>query len=424
MTKDEFLRLLKQGAGRAVLFLQDHEDAPYRDLILYACTHNLAYDSQCEDRCPEYFLDLIAATKDASYYRDRLLASLLAPLEDEDEIQMFEIARLLAERGDKGARSAMYSAFARTATAENWYCTEDLILLDGLPALLFVTGPLAALDTKEEASLIDSWIEIVEKRLGKADAWREMEREAAQNPVLASWLEAARTWRIERRQDRSDKRKRPPITYAEIKQLIENNSGRQPRYVLGKWGQKADAEALAQAASDLLAEIEPERLLCYLYIFARTPFPAEPQKIIALAEHQDERMVWAALKAAENITHSAVREFALESIAAKQHFDFVVKMLTNNYRAGDEAIVCDLVNTPLEHFDHHRMGIDARDFCKTHPGERAVHILTRLYRNSFCSLCRYDVVEQLIALNAVPDWMREECRYDAEADIRTMASKL
>jgi len=35
------------------------------------------------------------------------------------------------------------------------------------------------------------------------------------------------------------------------------------------------------------------------------------------------------------------------------------------------------------------------------------------YEHSPCSICRSDAVEVLISINSLPNWMREECKYDA-----------
>ncbi|MGB8648588.1 MAG: hypothetical protein WCF84_25350 [Anaerolineae bacterium] len=42
----EFKRLIDAGHGRPVRYLQKHDAAPYRDVILHACLHNTSYDRQ------------------------------------------------------------------------------------------------------------------------------------------------------------------------------------------------------------------------------------------------------------------------------------------------------------------------------------------------------------------------------------------
>ncbi len=45
LTPDEFARSLVSGRGNAVLHLQTHDAAPYREVILNACLHCVAYDA-------------------------------------------------------------------------------------------------------------------------------------------------------------------------------------------------------------------------------------------------------------------------------------------------------------------------------------------------------------------------------------------
>ncbi|HZO87451.1 MAG TPA: hypothetical protein VFB38_03865 [Chthonomonadaceae bacterium] len=109
MHAQQFQALLAQGLGRPLLYLQSHDARPYREVILYACTHDLRYDHQCEDSRAPYLFDLIQRTGEADFYRQRILSSLQNPAEDEDIYQMVGLAYLFAQQGDTAARSMMYS---------------------------------------------------------------------------------------------------------------------------------------------------------------------------------------------------------------------------------------------------------------------------------------------------------------------------
>jgi hypothetical protein len=50
----------------------------------------------------------------------------------------------------------------------------------------------------------------------------------------------------------------------------------------------------------------------------------------------------------------------------------------------------------------------------------AERALLLLYENGPCALCRHGVVEELIAINRFPDWMRAECQYDAYSETRKL----
>jgi hypothetical protein len=49
--------------------------------------------------------------------------------------------------------------------------------------------------------------------------------------------------------------------------------------------------------------------------------------------------------------------------------------------------------------------------------------LLHIYENNPCTNCRTKTVEQLAAIDRLPDWMREECRYDASEDTRNLVRR-
>jgi hypothetical protein len=50
------------------------------------------------------------------------------------------------------------------------------------------------------------------------------------------------------------------------------------------------------------------------------------------------------------------------------------------------------------------------------PPEESRAVLLRLYEDVPCSYCRGTAVSNLVASGGLPDWMAEECRYDAEPE--------
>src|SRR4051794_649608 len=79
----EFRSLLEKGLGRAIVYLQTHDAAPFREVILHACTHDLRFDRQLEPSRGRYLFDLVQHTQEPEYYRERILASLQQPGEGE-----------------------------------------------------------------------------------------------------------------------------------------------------------------------------------------------------------------------------------------------------------------------------------------------------------------------------------------------------
>ena len=73
----------------------------------------------------------------------------------------------------------------------------------------------------------------------------------------------------------------------------------------------------------------------------------------------------------------------------------------------------DGLREPMDIEETHHFGMGVRHLVKKHRKGEAEECLLLLYEKGPCSLCRGQVVEDLIALNRIPEWMREECRYDS-----------
>src|SRR5260370_639379 len=105
----EFSRAVSLGLGRAVLYVDEYLPSPYVDIILKACLHAKAYDRQIEQSRAEYMLDIVRRTGDPSFYKNKVIEALYDEADEWDALQRFQMARLLAQEGDRRAMSSMYS---------------------------------------------------------------------------------------------------------------------------------------------------------------------------------------------------------------------------------------------------------------------------------------------------------------------------
>ena len=64
--------------------------------------------------------------------------------------------------------------------------------------------------------------------------------------------------------------------------------------VLDRWGRHADEHDLVNAATDLLAETDDDRLVSYLRIFRKRAFPLDPGPLLPLVRHPSRRVSAAA----------------------------------------------------------------------------------------------------------------------------------
>jgi hypothetical protein len=163
----EFEGWLEKGLGRAAVFLKTNASRPWREQLLYACTHDLTYDRQCEDSRARYLLDLIEISGDTDFYRERIIESLGSDDEELDLSQLFELAASFAANGSVVAKQAMYAAFDRRGFSDaGLTCAEQLVILDGLRGLLSVAKSFSEVEADERPWQFGALIEALEKIMG------------------------------------------------------------------------------------------------------------------------------------------------------------------------------------------------------------------------------------------------------------------
>ena len=94
--------------------------------------------------------------------------------------------------------------------------------------------------------------------------------------------------------------------------------------------------------------------------------------------------------------------------------------LTRNSQSGDYHILERLLESQMDPDEYHALALGVRHFVEAHPSQEAELGLLTLYENGLCSLCRRKVVKELITINRFPDWMRNECQYDAYSETREL----
>jgi hypothetical protein len=429
MEASEFQRVLNIGLGRAIKFLDEHDAAPHRDAILHACVHNTARDRQTEGSRAQYMFEIVERTGEEAFYRDGICTALMSVSDQWDAEQLFDLARMFAQRGDARARQAIYEKFARDDTEERFTGAEALIQLEGLPGFLYVADRIGeALLANLEIGKADYLLNLVEERCGKEAVQRALSEAREENPRIAAYatdVEASRARRA----------KSPPgppdltgVSYDEVKQaMTERGSKHLSNSRLKYWGRQASEADIARAAADLLAEEDEDRLIAYLRVFWKRRFPLDPGRLLDLARHPNDRLAGAAFNALSQIADSRIRAFALDLLSDDRERgrrrSWTVDLLIDNCEPGDvERIEKLLVEAPdTEEF--HSIGFSALDLLESHPEAEGVAILLKLYEHGPCSLCRRRCVARLHALDAVPSWMLEECRYDANLDLRAMVAE-
>lgn len=422
----EFERIVRIGLGRATLTLQTEDPSLYRDAILRACLHDQTYDSQVEGSRAQYVLDLVHLSGDPDYFRSKVIAALQTENNYDDLGQLFESSRMFAEEGSEDARSAMYARFAEASHPSfdrdvEFPGAEEIILLDGIKGFLFVAETLGEQALSEEDYWdTDGLIRLVEEQAGAEASRREIASVRSENPRIAAYLDRVERTEREAAQAAKERVDVKTLSYETIKPHIEEFH----RYPLERWGRYADQQSLEQAAIDLLAEKASDRILAYLRVFSKAVFPFGPQPLIPFAGSDDGEIRRSALLALRNISHPLVRDLAIERLRSpiQPRVDYLaMDLLEKNYKAGDHKVIEQALAAERDQVVYHWLGLGAIDVFEANPTPDCVPTTLTLYENGPCSECRGRCVELLNSLNMLPDWMIQECVYDANLDLREKA---
>lgn len=431
ISRDELEAMLHKGMGRAIIYLKDKDLTEYRDLILDNCLHNRAYDVQCEDNRAEYLYPLISQSADAKFYRDEIIKALGEENDDYSFYQIFDLARLYALDGDEFARLAMYERFERRV-AEDSTGAGAIISVDGVEGLLYVIQQLDKYANDKFVEDCCYYIRNAEDQLSVAGVSQALKDAAEDNSFIADILyklepEYSPYWspeEIDRRREEKRERLFADLDDVEDMDWEEVKNHKSFSRMAVRWARLAPYSEFVKAAEDFLVEDDIEQITVYLKMYQICPFPLHPQKLIDLVSSPSLKITSKALNALAIIKHDDVRSLFQQLYNDSEWAYMSAKLLRQNYMDDDYKLIDALVKRETDPDRLHRMLFDVQDVYKDNPVQEAIGSLMQAYEKNPCSFCRYFVFKSINELDAVPDWMIEECFYDVDKGTRLLAREM
>lgn len=436
MSAAEFSGYLAKGLGRAHLVLEQSADASLGDALLAACLTNPAFDKQVEGSRAAYLIELVRLADET----DRLATSLTDLLngspDDHDIEQRFELAGLLARDGVPGMREALYRG--QEQVIDRWFTERppvlpssepgrQIIALDGVGGALFVFGQLGRVALADpEFWDGDELVREARNALDGDEADAKLAGARAADLRVDAYLLAVERQVVSMRDGGQPPRGWWDAPWSEARKAIEEQvrGTGQLGYIAWKWGKKASDKQLALAAKALvdLPKGDLELLRPYLCVFKQRPFPLDPGSLISLIDDPREKVAWFALNALEKVQHPAVREAALRIAEHGPFRQRALDLLARNWEPGDERIAERLLRREDDPEAVHSVCHGLRDVIEAHASGELVPALLLGYEWTPCSLCREHFVTVLLRLDALPDALRAECRWDASEETRRLVS--
>lgn len=418
MTKKEFKAALRKGLGRCVAAVE-RDPEKYRDIVLWACRQNIAYDAQSEGTRAwlvytlanryEDVMPFVAASAEAmrrcrsdggwdmSHLSELLIRFSLDGYSLAAGALNDKYQELLASL--MGRKRRKHPVFHELEDLER-LCVE--IAVDS-ESCLRIAADLGRL--YREKNYMDEWdFAWFFAHIGKRYD-RLLANQAERSEDVAAFLSWKRAF-----EEAEQNLKRSPAP---------PKSGR----ALEIWkARRADKDTLAQYAADYRAETEPEKRAQALRVFRWRVYPDDPGPIIADTGSGCEALSDTAWRVLRDIRHPAVRSFSLANAEDGLCSDRNITLLARNYEHRDRELlerqVHRLINTGDADALHAAyLGILAV-FDDKSGLPRPRHLLPVIYETNPCSFCRESTLRFMGKHRMLTMDILNECLYDCSDHIR------
>lgn len=420
--KEKFFKSLKCGTGEAYFIARNNPDIDFSEYIIEGAVNDYAYDGQSEGSRAWYIYNLITLSSEKEKIRGEILKHLATHTEDTwTLVQLFELAKLFAEEGDKEAKQAIYNRFGNNIIeGSDWVGYDEILELDDIEGLIFVThkfGQLLEQDPNDSQN--DDIINYFQDANPDIDAIQILQEEAKSNKYVQLYLDC-----IQKPKQSSKKLKSQKSSFKYIKDRIEKSQFHYiaPRKVL----EKLTSEEIQQLADDFLVETDYNKLTNYLSVFSTIKFPYGYKAILEMAKQKpiDEYGITKfSSRALGKIQADEIREFAIETLKNTKIPDLFSELLISNYREGDAK----LLTTIAERFEDEDMieGL-ACSYVKIYQANKTKECkkpLLELYKKMTCGIHRNYVIEILIENDVLPEYINNEIEFDSYEETRKLYRK-
>lgn len=427
MTKKEFKAAMLRGLGRCVKAVQQ-EPEKYRDIVLWACTRNIAYDAQSEGTRAWYVYTMANAYPDKETFINAAVDALRKYRPDVgwDLLHLSELLMYFAQDGYLSARRAVEDKyqeilaimFARSRRPHRIFCELSdleqlgLVLAVDSKSFLRIAGDFGRL-YREKKYMYDgdfAWF-----FSSKGGQYRKtMEAAAQRDENIACFMQREQEDIDAQEQLRQQRKEKPE----------ENLTG----FRLSRWlAKEADLETVERYACVYREQREPDARAKALEAFTWCPYPGDPKPILEDTRSGDEKLRRTAWQALENLRHTAVRDFAHNNAAKGDRTFENFALLVTNYIPEDAILLESLLRELISQKDWddvHAAGRDVyRAFRKDSGIPHPKHLLPILYEYNPCSFCRESALVYMSKHRMLTQEILEECLYDSNDDIRRMAEK-
>ena len=450
---NKFKQDMRKGLGRCVIALKNAKSAePYRDAVLWGCTHSLAYDAQCEGAHSLQLYDMINCFSDKAPFFAALGKGLEAASKNGswDSLKCSEVLAYFAADGEKYAleilenmyKRLLYTLMKKRAANNNnaYECFENIAVAlvsnennGGAAECRFLDiaadmGMIAAKSIVYRDETYDWFYAVSEEKIGKARLLEMLDKAAAENEYIGIYRKlytaSEKEWNAIKEKRIIDKLKTPEEIYRLITDEDRYFSARGEFFGIVNSGKTRYIKAVAQMYGKGTNDIYKARLLG-LFRFKDTAKYLEFDVIKRDALSENTELSEIAFEVMGKIKSKKALAFALECADNGIKPEMWLSMLIKNYEPKYEGLLINNVKKVRVNFtggkwhsifsDIRRMFLDEE--IKFPPEE----LLMYMYEKGYCSLCRFGVVKEMDRRGMLTRDILYECLYDSYDDTREFA---
>lgn len=413
-----FKQAIKNGTGEAIFILLNNPIVNLDELILEACTHNLAYDPQCEGTRADYLFEILSLASNKEILEDAIINNLLEPHEDDRDTELlFDLGKTLALNGHQKAKKALYQRYAKNSEpGYEFVDTDALVILDGIKGLEFsaeIQGKNILLDSKYWTC--DWLIQICIENFPDNSPKQHLLDKSKNNIYLQKYLS-----KIDEINNLAENRKPDPEwSYSSISEFISKGKG---NFVPPRAGKKLSKDELVKLTVDFQQASDKKSIETYLRLFAQVKYPGDISYIIPFLRSSNDRIVYLVLSTLSKIKDPIIRDIIESNYQDQNFLKANLRLFVSNYKAKDIKILSNLIEHLEDEDDIHSVLGDLIKILENNIIEKPGIVLNPFYRINNCSSCRKAMIKRLMLSKDVSGDIFQELKYDCDQDIRELSN--
>ncbi|MCY2963008.1 MAG: hypothetical protein NT069_05030, partial [Planctomycetota bacterium] len=202
----------------------------------------------------------------------------------------------------------------------------------------------------------------------------------------------------------------------EVRAWLDSPVGEHPRYLAFRY--RATDEDRQHVLEWIQSETDVRRIARMFNLLGSRELPRFDANLLRFCLHPDAEVRRNASRAIGRSQHPTIREFAMGQVDSGITDEAVMELLWQNAEPGDCERLIHVFRLETDDDKRHGQLMNVNGILERCPADEGFPLALIAYRNNPCGYCRWSIVEHLAECELAPEWLIEECRFDAQADTR------